>query len=101
MSRLRRLAVLCAVAAPLTVLAVPAHAIVGGDPAPPGRWPWAAVMLDRGEPRAAFGVQCSATIIAPRLALTAGHCAIDTDPSGIDVLVGRTRLTGTEARRIP
>jgi hypothetical protein len=80
--------------------ASPAHAIVGGSPAPPGRWPWMAVMLDADEPNAAVGMFCGGFVVAPRRVLTAGHCMEDEDPGDVDVLIGRTRLSEPTGRRI-
>ena len=52
-----------------------AHApIVDGRPAEPGRLPWLAYIEDR---RGAGTGQCTGTVVAPNLVLTAGHCAED------------------------
>ncbi|MCW2478737.1 trypsin-like serine peptidase [Candidatus Symbiopectobacterium sp. NZEC135] len=48
------------------------------DPVPtPNAWPWQAI----GQLETASGNLCTATLIAPHLALTAGHCVL-TPPSG-------------------
>jgi endonuclease G len=69
------------------VVAIPglAHAqVIGGAPSPSGKWPDALAVF--------FGAQqeCTGVLIAPTLALTAGHCA---DPSLDHVLVGANDLT--------
>ncbi len=46
-------------------------AVVGGQSAEPGTFPWMAYVLDvRGDDVE----QCSGTVVAPNLVLTAGHC---------------------------
>ena len=81
--------------------ATPAAAIVGGGPAPEGRWPWMAGLLEASLEDAGAAQFCGGVVIAPRRILTAGHCAIDESPEEVEVLVGRTRLRGSGGRRIP
>src|SRR5688500_17351457 len=47
--------------------------IVGGEPAPPGAYPWAAALVFKDEP-AEEGNYCGATLIKPKVVLTAAHC---------------------------
>jgi secreted trypsin-like serine protease len=82
-------------------LAAQALAIVGGEPAPPGRWPWMAGLLEAKTHSVAQAQFCGGVVISPRRVLTAGHCVIDETSRSIDVLVGRTRLTEAGGRRIP
>ncbi len=57
--------------------------VVGGENAPSGRWPDAAAVLFGGQQA------CSGTLIAPTVAITAGHC----DDASLDkILVGTTSL---------
>jgi hypothetical protein len=78
-----------------------AHAaIIGGHAAEPGMFPWMAYVLDmRGE---ALG-QCSGTVVAPNVVLTAAHCAenlqtgIPNDPAGYRVLTGNVDVSSPDA----
>jgi Trypsin len=75
-------------------------AVVGGQPADPGTFPWMAYVRDfRGN-----GVgQCSGTVVAPNLILTAGHCAenmqtgVVNDASGYQVTTGNVDWAAPEA----
>jgi secreted trypsin-like serine protease len=78
----------------------PAEAVVGGAPAPPGRWPWMAALLDSSVRDAGWAQFCGGVVIGPRRVLTAGHCVIGERTRDLDVLVGRTRLTQREGRRL-
>ena len=84
----------------MLVSAAPSGAVVGGSPAPPGRWPWMAAVLERDEADSAWAQYCGGVVIAPRRVLTAAHCAIGERSTAIDVLVGRTRLTVAGGRRV-
>ena len=53
---------------PDVVKAVP---IIGGTQAPPGKWPDAVAVIYGGA-----GQECSGTLIAPTVVITAGHCVI-------------------------
>ncbi len=57
--------------------------VIGGASAPAGKWPDVAAVLFNGQP------QCSGVLIAPAVALTAGHC---NDPALRSVLVGTSSL---------
>jgi secreted trypsin-like serine protease len=81
----------------LVLLAVPASAaarpsVVGGSAAPPGSWPYAAlVVADLGTDGTGL---CTGVVIAPTAVLTAGHCALDDQgnplaPRLLTVVTGR------------
>jgi trypsin len=94
------LALLTAFLAALALGAVDAAAIVGGEPAPPDRWPWMAALGD--DPTDTFyGQFCGATVIGKRRLLTAGHCVYGERASGMNVMVGRSRLTEAGGQEVP
>jgi hypothetical protein len=77
-------------------------AIVGGQSAQPGTFPWMAYVLDfNGE----NVDQCSGTVVAPNLVLTAGHCAEDVqnglvnEASGYQVVTGNVDWAAPPAER--
>jgi secreted trypsin-like serine protease len=69
-----------------------AHAaVIGGQPAEPGTFPWMAYVLDyRGDEVG----QCSGTVVAPNLVLTAGHCAEDVQTGVVNEAAGYRVTTG-------
>ena len=84
-------ALLVAAVLALTAPAPPARAIIGGTTAQTGMFPSLAYVVDfQGQ----LAYQCTGTVIAPSLVLTAGHCAenIQTgapfSPSGFRVVTG-------------
>ena len=56
------------IAASAATTSEPIREVVGGKPAPAGRFPWM-VRLSMG---------CGGALIAPRVVLTAGHCVAGT-----------------------
>jgi secreted trypsin-like serine protease len=66
-------------------------AVIGGHSAEPGTFPWMAYILDfRGNE---IG-QCSGTVVAPNLVLTAGHCAEDMQTGVVNEASGYQVVTG-------
>ncbi len=69
-----------------------AHAaVIGGQAAEPGTFPWMAYILDR---RGDEVGQCSGTVVAPNLVLTAGHCAEDMQTGVVNEAAGYRVVTG-------
>jgi putative cofactor-binding repeat protein len=69
-----------------------AHAaIVGGMPAEPGTFPWLAAVFHEG-PREGF--QCTGTVVAPNVVLTAAHCVEDVRTGGRYSARGYAVVTG-------
>jgi secreted trypsin-like serine protease len=93
----RLLAAACAVA----VLApAPADAVIGGSPAGAGDAPWAVALVNHRSRTARAGQFCAGSVIAPTVVLTAAHCVYARRPARVDVVSGRTRLSGTGGQRI-
>ncbi|MHB1861174.1 MAG: S1 family peptidase, partial [Solirubrobacteraceae bacterium] len=70
-------------------------AIIGGELAKPGTFPWLASITDyRGD---VVG-ECTGTVVAPRLILTAGHCAENTETGVVNEASGYEVVTGNVDR---
>jgi secreted trypsin-like serine protease len=68
--------------------------IVGGQPAPEGKYPWQVRLYDSMDDQIGF---CGGSIIAPQWILTAAHCLVDTDK----VVVGFGNVDRTKTTKIP
>lgn len=78
-------------------LAPRGSAIVGGGPADPAAWPWAAALLHSSQPDAASARFCTGTVLRGEWVLTAAHCVHDDagrplQAAEIDVALGTTDL---------
>lgn len=82
--------------------AEPANRIVGGAPAPPGAFEYAgAVVISGGPPQADRRRQvCTATLVAPQVAITAAHCFLDIELVGPLPFISPDRLTFVFGKRV-
>jgi secreted trypsin-like serine protease len=74
--------------------------IVGGAPAAADTAPWTVALVAHGyaPPDGQF---CGGTLVSPTAVVTAAHCVVDTPDAGaVDVLSGRTTLSGAGGQRI-
>jgi trypsin len=77
-----------AVGALLAFVPRPADAIVGGDPADEGEWPWQVALLDDGF------VLCGGSLIGLDVVVTAAHCTDGYDAVDLQVTAGSVSLHG-------
>ncbi len=73
--------------------------IVNGQPTDPGEFPFVATLVQSSAP-AEDGHFCGASLVKPKLILTAGHCVEGSRPSSFDVVVGRWDLSHRDGQRI-
>jgi secreted trypsin-like serine protease len=82
-----------------------AGAVIGGQQAAPGAWPFAAALIDASVADTLAGQICGAVVVSPREVVTAAHCVV---PEGsvhprkrsLDIVAGRLRLRGASSARI-
>ena len=105
--------------------------IVGGSTASVAQYPWQAAVVLRGSGSAHNRQFCGGSLVTSRIVMTAAHCVYDTDPDcllscnglipicnaisdpppgdgtckldpdDVDVVLGRTTLSGTDGAEIP
>ncbi|MEM9621302.1 MAG: serine protease [Pseudomonadota bacterium] len=68
--------------------------IVGGDKAPPGKYPFQVALIasNAGQGFEHFGQFCGGSLIDTDVVLTAAHCVPNTQPSEVDIVLGTNRL---------
>ena len=82
-----------------------AGAVIGGQPAPAGAWPFAAALIDASTSDTLAGQTCGAVVVSPREVMTAAHC-VTADGSvrprrrPLDVVAGKLRLRGAASARV-
>jgi secreted trypsin-like serine protease len=111
-SNLGLLAAVLVAAATISAVATPAAAsaaaqprVVGGSPTDVSHYPWQAALVYSGSRYSGNDAQrqlCGAVLVAPRIALTAAHCIVNTDrdllggdldPNDADLVLNETTLS--------
>ncbi|MGH9243886.1 MAG: serine protease [Acidimicrobiales bacterium] len=73
--------------------AQPAAAIVGGQQADPGEWPWHVQVLVHG------GQYCGGSLLGADVVVTAAHCLEDLGAGDLSIEAGSVRHHGPDAQR--
>jgi secreted trypsin-like serine protease len=64
--------------------------VVGGHVADPADWPFAGALQVKLRHRRVL--ECGASVISPRYAIIAAHCAVGVDPRRFSLVIGRSNL---------
>ncbi len=70
----------------------PSPRIVGGRSAVPGGWPWMTALVSTGSASFKSRHFCGASLVHPRLLVTAAHCVENRSASTIQAVIGLTGL---------
>ena len=86
-------------------MAPPASAVIGGQQATPGAWPFAAALIDASVGDTLAGQTCGAVVVSPREVVTAAHCvagdgSVRPRRRSLDVVAGKLRLRGAGDARV-
>jgi hypothetical protein len=88
-----------------TLPTFPAYAIVGGETATPGDYPWNVALVFANNPNTYHAQYCGGALIDPQWVVTGAHCAalgeLSQTAADIEVVVGRHQLSSNEGQRIP
>ena len=96
------LALLLALAAAVPTAGAAAPRLAGATEVdPPGKYPFAAALVDRHTADTWRGRFCDGALVGTRWVLTAARCLEDRRPGDVDVVVGRHDLTTTAGWRVP
>lgn len=86
--------------APAAADQAPPRLVGAAEVDPPGRYPFAAALVDRHLADAWRGRFCDGSLVAGRWVLTAARCLDDRRPADVEVVIGRHDLTTTEGHRV-
>jgi secreted trypsin-like serine protease len=89
----------------LALLAPQAGAVIGGEQATAGAWPFAAALIDASTTDTLAGEMCGAVVVGPREVLTAAHCVTVEGSArprrrALDIVAGHLRLRGAGPSRV-
>jgi secreted trypsin-like serine protease len=79
--------------------------VIGGQPAAPGAWPFAAALIDASVSDTLEGQTCGAVVVSPREVMTAAHCVASEGSArprrrALDIVAGKLRLRGASPARV-
>jgi secreted trypsin-like serine protease len=92
---MRILRTLAALSLAAVASVTPAHAVINGQSASNGEYPFMAALTD------GTGFQfCGGSVISSRWILTAAHCLVDQDVNDLYIVTGRTDLSDTSTGQV-
>ena len=83
-----------------------AGAVIGGQQAAPGAWPFAAALIDASVGDTLAGQICGAVVVSPREVMTAAHCVTaegsvrQPRQRALDIVAGKLRLRSASPARV-